>query len=163
MNNNQYDEQGNQQAIETANDQLYQEEQSQYNDAYSQEQISQYEQYYGGTSMEYNAEKITNYEQSYDANTYQDYYNAYYETNTNVADDKQQHKELYDYYLANLELMKSSFPKKRKIVRWEEEQQNYNSLDAADEFMDILGQMQENAEREQEITRKEQKEFEDIL
>ncbi len=38
------------------------------------------DEYYGGTSMEYNATQIENYEQGYDANAYADYYAQYLET-----------------------------------------------------------------------------------
>lgn len=133
---------------------------AQYDNGYEQQN---YDQYYGGTSMQYNADQISSYENAYDTNTYQDYYNSYYQTNNSVLDDKRQHQELYEYYLANLDLMKSSFPKKRKIVRWEDESENYNSLEASEEFMDILGQMQEAAQQEQEVSKKQQREFEDIL
>ncbi len=120
------------------------------------------DEYYGGTSMEYSASQIENYEQGYDANAYADYYAQYLQTPAQQAMyDMQVHQEQYQYYKEHKEELRTIFPKKKKIVRWEDEGSAYNSLEAAEEFMDLLGQMQEAQAAEQE-SKSKNNEFDDI-
>ena len=126
-------------------------------------QQQSYDDYYGGTSMEYSASQIENYEQGYDANAYADYYAQYLQTPAQqAAYDEQVHKEQYEYYKEHKEELRTIFPKKKKIVRWEDMGESYNSLEAADEFMDILSQMQEAQAAEQEARSSKNNEFDDI-
>ncbi len=126
-----------------------------------QQQVST-DEYYGGTSMEYSASQIENYEEGYDANAYANYYEQYLQTPAQQAMyDAQVHQEQYAYYLEHKEELRQIFPKKRKIVRWEDEGAAYNSLEAAEEFMDLLGQMQEAQAADAE-SRSKNNEFDDI-
>ena len=121
------------------------------------------DEYYGGTSMEYSASQIENYEQGYDANAYANYYDQYLQTPAQQAIyDAQVHQEQYNYFLEHKEELRAYFPKKKKIVRWEDEGAAYNSLEAADEFMDLLGQIQEAQAAELEAPRTKDNEFDDI-
>lgn len=113
------------------------------------QQVS-YDDYYGGQSMDYSATQIENYEQGYDANAYANYYDQYLTTNAQKGMyDLQVHKEQYEYFVQHKDEIRSYFPKKRKIVRWEDEGAAYNSLEAAEEFMDLLAQMQEDQASQQ--------------
>ncbi len=125
-------------------------------------QQQSYDEYYGGTSMEYSATQIENYEQGYDPNAYADYYAQYLQTPAQQAQyDEQMHKEQYEYYKEHKEELRSIFPKKKKIVRWEDIGAAYNSLEAADEFMDLLSQIQDAQAAEQNST-PTKNEFDDI-
>ncbi len=131
-------------------------------DPSTQQQVST-DEYYGGTSMEYSATQIENYEQGYDPNAYADYYAQYLQTPAQQAIyDAQVHEEQYAYYKEHKEELRQIFPKKRKIVRWEDKDSAYNSLEAAEEFMDILGQMQEAQAAEQASSSPKDNEFDDI-
>ncbi len=117
------------------------------NQEYAQQdyqQGGQYDDYYGGQSMEYSATQVENYEQGYDANAYANYYDQFLQTSAQQAMyDQQVHAEQYQYYVEHKEELRGIFPKKKKIVRWEEAGEAYNSLEAAEEFMDLLEQMQD--------------------
>lgn len=116
------------------------------------------------SSMEYNADQIANYEQGYDQSNYNNYYNSYYGdyTQSQVNQDKQMHQEIYAYFIQNYDEMKSRFPKKRRIVRWEVEAENYNSLEATEEFMDIMSEMQRSQEEQVNQYSDAAKEYNDI-
>lgn len=158
MQDNNYNEFNDQYSVEQGYDQVNNEN----NQQYYQDQ-AYYDQYYGGTNMQYNADQITNYEQAYDTNSYQNYYDAYYKTTTDVASQQQYYQELYAYYINNFEQMKQAFPKKKKIIRWEDIASQYNSLEAANEFIDLLNQQQEQQLSQQTATRNQEKEFADVL
>lgn len=115
------------------------------------DQAYQYDQYYGGTSMQYNADQIAQYEQNYDQNyadQYQDYYANYYQQPSEYqgTNDQLLHKQQYEYYLQNLDYMRQCFPKKVKIIRWEDIDRNYNSLDQTNQFIEWLEQYQQETQ-----------------
>lgn len=117
--------------------------------------------YYGGQSMDYSATQIENYEEGYDANAYANYYDQYMQASPAQTSmmDAQMHKEQYAYFVEHKEEVRQYFPKKRKIVRWEDAGTAYNSLEAAEEFMDLLQQMQDEQATQ---TQSQKNEYDDI-